>query len=267
MVYILRILVLVNHDFPSLVAVNHLFDQLDDVHTLQLRLSKGVGSPKNQPKGLSSLADYDAKLLSDSHSDPSDGEHCLHSFQQLDKMHHLGMKFISLHNADDVNQLVEFKPDVVLSIRFGQILQDAVINRLGCPILNLHSGLLPSYRGVMATFWSMLNGDSCYGFTLHAISDSGIDTGVSYGEVTRKCRDTESYFLRLLTLYPPAIDMMANAVETLQGGQLLKPVESKPDRVSRYHTYPSEQQLADFFDKGHTLFDELELKSVLARLG
>ena len=44
-------------------------------------------------------------------------------------------------------------------------------------VLNLHSGKLPDYRGVMATFRAMMAEDETLFSTVHWIDDKTIDTG------------------------------------------------------------------------------------------
>jgi methionyl-tRNA formyltransferase len=46
--------------------------------------------------------------------------------------------------------------------------------RLGC--LNVHSALLPKYRGMLPTFWALLNGEPETGVTVHRMVE-GIDGG------------------------------------------------------------------------------------------
>ena len=48
------------------------------------------------------------------------------------------------------------EPDLVVSIRYRRILRDSAIAIPRCGVINLHSGILPDYRGVMATFWAIL---------------------------------------------------------------------------------------------------------------
>jgi methionyl-tRNA formyltransferase len=68
-------------------------------------------------------------------------------------------------------------------------------------VINLHSGLLPNYRGVMATFWTLLNGDKQLVTSLHFIDDSTIDTGGIIANSTLLVQQDESYLWHVLSLY------------------------------------------------------------------
>ena len=68
-----------------------------------------------------------------------------------------------------LQKLRDVRADLLISIRFGMILGTEALGLPPRGVLNLHSGLLPQYRGVLATFRALLNGDAEIGCTLHWI--------------------------------------------------------------------------------------------------
>jgi methionyl-tRNA formyltransferase len=75
-----------------------------------------------------------------------------------------------------VRELESLAPDVIVIWSYSMILPGAVIGvpRRGC--VNVHGGLLPSYRGPHVMQWAIINGETETGVTLHYV-DTGIDTG------------------------------------------------------------------------------------------
>ncbi len=73
-------------------------------------------------------------------------------------------------------QLEGLRPDLIAVAAFGQILAQSILDlpRLGC--LNVHTSLLPKYRGAAPIQWAILNGDSETGVTIMEM-DAGLDTG------------------------------------------------------------------------------------------
>ena len=69
-----------------------------------------------------------------------------------------------------------FKPDIVCSIYYRNIIQKHIIDACNGQIFNLHPSLLPKYRGCSSLTWAIINGDRETGFTYHYI-DEGCDTG------------------------------------------------------------------------------------------
>ena len=68
------------------------------------------------------------------------------------------------------------QPDLIIVVAYGQILPLAILDlpRHGC--LNVHTSLLPKYRGAAPIQWAIANGDTGTGVTIMKM-DTGLDTG------------------------------------------------------------------------------------------
>lgn len=67
-------------------------------------------------------------------------------------------------------------PDFLFSFQCAELLTKDVIASARHGVINLHFSPLPRYRGCFPGAWSILNGETQMGVTLHYI-DEGIDTG------------------------------------------------------------------------------------------
>lgn len=72
--------------------------------------------------------------------------------------------------------LKDLKPDICFSIYYRKIFPASYIQVPPMGFINIHSGVLPQYRGSIPTFWALYNNEKEVGITLHFI-DGGIDTG------------------------------------------------------------------------------------------
>jgi methionyl-tRNA formyltransferase len=72
--------------------------------------------------------------------------------------------------------LRDLQPDLIAVAAYGQILPQSILDlpRYGC--LNVHTSLLPRYRGAAPIQWAILNGDAETGVTIMKM-DAGLDTG------------------------------------------------------------------------------------------
>lgn len=72
--------------------------------------------------------------------------------------------------------LGSLQPDLVAVAAYGQILPERLLSlpRFGC--LNVHTSLLPRYRGAAPIQWAILNDDAETGVTIMKV-DAGLDTG------------------------------------------------------------------------------------------
>ena len=160
----MKILLFLNEDIHAATALNLLVSTLRN-YEVKIILSKKVGAVDTLPDELKQLKKFE-----------QDG--AAEIFLRLAKG--LGAEIFSYDNVNSENVLADFRafaPDLIVSIRFGQIFKQPLINIPRCGVINLHSGILPNYRGVLATFWAILNGDKEIGATLHFISDAKIDEG------------------------------------------------------------------------------------------
>jgi methionyl-tRNA formyltransferase len=75
-----------------------------------------------------------------------------------------------------IGELRELKPNLIVVAAYGQILPPAILDlpRHGC--LNVHTSLLPKYRGAAPIQWAIANGDTETGVTIMKM-DVGLDTG------------------------------------------------------------------------------------------
>lgn len=68
------------------------------------------------------------------------------------------------------------RPDLIVSVAASQIFKDPLLRipPLGC--INIHGALLPRYRGMLPSFWTLYNGEREGGVTVHYMNP-GIDDG------------------------------------------------------------------------------------------
>lgn len=78
----------------------------------------------------------------------------------------------------------ELKPDLILTMAYGQIIPQGLLDipRLGC--LNIHGSLLPKYRGAAPIQRAIINGETKTGVTLMEMIDK-MDAGKMYA--TKEC--------------------------------------------------------------------------------
>jgi methionyl-tRNA formyltransferase len=75
-----------------------------------------------------------------------------------------------------LDELRALRPDVQVVVAYGQILPRAVIDHAPLGTVNVHSSLLPRYRGAAPIHWAVVNGEPETGVTTMLI-DEGLDTG------------------------------------------------------------------------------------------
>lgn len=82
----------------------------------------------------------------------------------------------SLKGDEIINKIKEINPDLIVVVAYGKIIPKSIIDIPKLGIINVHSSILPKYRGASPIHSALINGDSETGVSIMFI-DEGLDTG------------------------------------------------------------------------------------------
>ncbi len=93
--------------------------------------------------------------------------------------HRMGVPIVeaeSVNAAAFRERLKDLDVDLVVSVAAPEVFKAPLLSipRLGC--INIHSGRLPQYRGMMPTFWQMRAGEASATVTIHEMAEK-LDAG------------------------------------------------------------------------------------------
>ena len=246
----MNIVLLGHQDIASLYALNRLM-HLRPEHRYTAFTSGVHASTNKVPGSLRELAKVDAELCAKYLSNSQVGE-----------VLRVAPELAAPNSSKGLTALRRCDPDLIVSIRYRRILRDDAIGVPRHGVLNLHSGILPQYRGVMATFWAMLNDEMEIGTTLHRIVDSGIDTGPVIGISRPATNRGQSYLGNVLGLYRDGCSMLARAIGDLERGKPL--AESRQTAgPGQYFSTPDEAAIQVFEAKSLKIMTGKELEAIL----
>lgn len=77
-----------------------------------------------------------------------------------------------------VELLKSIKPDIIFSVSLPQLIPARLFSVPKYGIFNIHTSLLPKYRGVLPVFWALLNGETKIGSTVHMVNEK-----IDYGDI------------------------------------------------------------------------------------
>ncbi len=254
----MKIILLANKDLASNYAINLLLPHIKD-HQISLFLSAKVGGNSQKPKELNRLKFFEQDLFNLSISVnlplPKERNSSAMSFTQMDSIFSQPHDELNeINSKQGIQQIQQISPDLIISIRYGVILKDSIINIPKHGVINLHSGLLPDYRGVMATFWAMLNQEKSIGTTLHYIDDSSIDTGRVIANSKLDVDTNKSYLWHVLSLYEEGIRLIVYTLNNIDTKQKIDVYNDKSK--GSYYTFPTDKELKRFFELDLELVDE-----------
>lgn len=172
----------------------------------------------------------------------------------------------------------EFNSQMLLSLRNTQMVGEAMADYLksnGCMLLNVHSGLLPAYRGLYSTPRAMAEAirqpesGIKFGPTLHHMDAyggqyKGIDTGNIVDYAQRVVDTKRTVYATNIVLSGMASDMIKeNLNSAIKGNSLDGHPQSTDPRPGRYFSYPATAELVSWKAAGLKMFDYEETIQVL----
>jgi len=83
---------------------------------------------------------------------------------------------VSCRDAAVLDELRAMEPDVIVVAAYGKLLPKALLDIPKIATLNVHSSILPQYRGAAPINWAVLNGDRETGVTIQYMAEE-LDTG------------------------------------------------------------------------------------------
>lgn len=157
----------------------------------------------------------------------------------------------NINSDDSISILKELYPDLIISILGNEIFKKPILElpKNGC--LNLHTSHLPKYRGMMPTFWAMLNDEKEIGVSVF-LMDEGIDTGPIIIQEVIPVSNNDSQKEIITKTKELGMKLILNSVEKIKSGKI-EYIKNEDER-STYYTYPKKEDVKLFYKKGKKFF-------------
>ncbi|MFT7099273.1 MAG: methionyl-tRNA formyltransferase [Rickettsiales bacterium] len=244
----MKIILCLNRDIYCLFALNYLLPYLKN-HEISIYFSDKVGvAPSNQEMQIFQNCEQDLSINNIEYvAKKSDIDIDLLKFSTLSQIE----KIYKIFSFDNINKdgflylSKAWRPDLIISIRFGQIFKDPIISLPKFGIINLHSGILPNYRGILATFRSMSVGEEEIGTTMHFINNKSIDVGDIISISRHKADYKKSLIVNIFKLYPDGVMMIADVIKKIDLGLEVRSF-TQDKSAGKYFSYPSDKDIKKF---------------------
>lgn len=128
---------------------------------------------------------------------------------------------VKLRDGEALRLVEELAPELIVVAAYGRILPEDILNTPPYGSINVHSSILPKYRGAAPINWAILNGDSVTGVTIMYMAKE-----LDAGDVIL-CRETaidpdEDAQMLTARLAALGADALAEAVERLHDGTAVR---------------------------------------------
>lgn len=133
---------------------------------------------------------------------------------------------VKLRDGSALAQIKELAPELIVVTAYGRILPQEILDvpQMGC--INVHSSLLPRYRGAAPINWAILNGDKETGVTIMHMA-AALDAGDIISQVKTPIGDRETAPELTARLAELGGKLLVETVAQIEAGTAIRTVQDK----------------------------------------
>lgn len=156
----------------------------------------------------------------------------------------------NINKPENLDRIREYEPDLLVSIGGNQIFKRPLLDLAPKGCLNLHTALLPKYRGLMPSFWVLRHNEKYTGVSVFFV-DEGIDSGpiLVQKKVEIGNRSQEALINHTKQI---GMECIIECVEKIHSGNY--ELIPNPDEELTYFTFPTKEDVAAFLKAGKKFY-------------
>jgi methionyl-tRNA formyltransferase len=155
-----------------------------------------------------------------------------------------------INSKISVEKIKFYKPDLLISILGNQIFKDPIINLAPKGCINLHTALLPKYRGLLPTFWVLKNNEKKTGVSVFFV-DKGIDSGPIIVQEEVEIKNNSQKELILITK-KMGMEAIAKSIDLIKKDNVK--IIKNDHKLKTYYRFPTKKDVIEFKKSGKRFF-------------
>ncbi len=156
----------------------------------------------------------------------------------------------SVNDPAYIERVQEINPDVIASVAAPEIFKKGILGvpSLGC--INIHSGKLPIYRGMMPNFWQLLHGEKHAVVTVHEMVEK-LDAGGILGTLEWPLEARDSLDRVITGTKRDGARLMLDVLLKMKRGE----AKATPLDMTgkKYFSFPKPADVKAFRQRGHRM--------------
>jgi len=156
----------------------------------------------------------------------------------------------SINSKKNIELINSYNPDLLISILGNQIFKKPLLDLAPKGCINLHTAMLPKYRGLMPTFWVMKNNEKYTGVSVFFV-DEGIDSGpIIVQEKVEIGNSTQAQLI--MRTKKIGMKLIVKAVNLITENNLV--LLPNPESEKTYYSFPTRKDVIEFKKIGKRFF-------------
>lgn len=146
----------------------------------------------------------------------------------------------SINSKENLELIKSLNADLILIIAGNQIIRKSVLESTKYGVFNVHSSLLPDYKGLMPSFWVLKNNEKITGVTLYKLTE-GIDDGPIISQKAIEIPENMTQAELIILLKIKANDLLIETLSLIKDFKNYKFIEG-----GSYYKFPAKQDILEF---------------------
>ena len=164
-----------------------------------------------------------------------------------------GLKLVPCSSVNDpayIEQAKALRPDVIASVAAPEIFKKGILNVPAKRCINIHSGKLPIYRGMMPNFWQLLHGETHACVTVHDMVEQ-LDAGGILGTLEWPLKERDSLDRVITGTKQDGARLMIDVLKKIANNDITAtPIDMSE---KKYFSFPKPEDVKKLRARGHRM--------------
>lgn len=156
-----------------------------------------------------------------------------------------------INHQSSLDVLRGLKPDLLISIAGNQIFKKTLIDLAPKGCINLHTALLPKYRGLMPSFWVLKNNEKETAASIFFV-DEGIDSGPIIVQKKIPISPTMTQNELIVKSKKIGMDAIIESIKLIKENKV--ELIPNPAEEMTYFSFPTRKDVREFYKNGRKFF-------------
>lgn len=154
---------------------------------------------------------------------------------------------------DDYQRIIDLNPDVIVTCAYGQMIPEVVLKTPKYKSINIHSSLLPKYRGGAPMQRAIINGDKYTGITIMYM-EKKMDSGNIIKQEKIEIKEEDNFE----TIHDKLSLIGANLIiDVLKDVDNIKSIPQNENEVTYAPIISRDEELLSFNDYARNIFNKI----------
>ncbi|USN99862.1 MAG: hypothetical protein H6810_04145 [Phycisphaeraceae bacterium] len=156
----------------------------------------------------------------------------------------------SVNDGAYIERVRAMEPDVIASVAAPEIFREPILSvpKIGC--VNIHSGRLPIYRGMMPNFWQLLHGEKTATVTVHEMVPK-LDAGDILGTLEWPLRERDVLHRVITGTKQDGARLMIDVMRKIRLGEIAPTPLDMSEK--KYFGFPKPADIRALRRQGHKM--------------